>query len=133
MIKEKIFVLLVAVIVLTGCNLTEEDIETKILNRDPFYFFIVENNSDKNLDFTFKKGEEYNYIIYDDKGKEIYNYNNERTYIKDITKKTLIPGDRFSYGVDKNKIVLDKGEYTIIFEFLAEETYKRNQMEFVVK
>jgi uncharacterized protein YceK len=78
---------------------------------------IVENKSEKRVDYTFNSGKKYNYVILSSNNDIIYEFEKERTFTQAQETITLQPGEKkvwvekWNYEVDGKR--MEPGKYTV--------------------
>lgn len=86
--------------------------------------FGLKNISDEPLDLLFSSGHQYDIIVLDSKGEEVYDWAKGKAFTEALINKTLEPGQEVSYSeewdyTDNDGKLLPSGKYTVVVTILA--------------
>lgn len=98
-------------VVETTLNLIEQG---KALKLD----FSLKNSSDKELDLLFGSGHQFDIIVTDSKGSEVYNWAEDKAFTQALIEKTLAPGQELIFSeewgyTDTKGEPLPSGKYSV--------------------
>jgi hypothetical protein len=78
----------------------------------------IENETSETVTFTHSSSQEYDFIIRDESGTEVYRWSSDKAFLTVIVKRTLGPGESLVYEEaielrDNDKKPIEPGNYTI--------------------
>mgnify|MGYP005760137825 FL=1 len=85
--------------------------------------FTVENQTGDDVDIVFTSGQEFDYIVYDNKGAKVKQLSDGMMYTQAIREVLLADGDSLTYEVPMEDVTddLPSGSYTITFIFTGDQ------------
>lgn len=86
--------------------------------------FSLKNSSDKELDLLFGSGHQYDIIVTNSKGREVYNWAVDKAFTEALIEKKLAPGQQLSYSeeweyTDNAGKPLPHGKYSVKVDIKA--------------
>ena len=85
--------------------------------------FTVENQTGDDVDIVFSSGQEFDYIVYNQKGMKVKQLSDDMMYTQAIREVLLADGDSLTYEVPMEEVTddLPSGTYTITFIFTSDQ------------